>query len=58
MTALTDVWVLVKRAIARIRNEPETLMNVTAMPVIFILMFTYVFGGAILLPGRGSYHES
>jgi ABC-2 type transport system permease protein len=54
---LTDVWVLVKRAIARIRNEPETLMNVTAMPVIFILMFTYVFGGAILLPSSGSYHE-
>ena len=53
----TDVWVLVKRAIARIRNEPETLMNVTAMPVIFILMFAYVFGGAIALPGGGNYHE-
>ncbi|HEX6518691.1 MAG TPA: ABC transporter permease [Streptosporangiaceae bacterium] len=54
---LSDVWVLIRRAIARIRNEPETLMNVTAMPVIFILMFTYVFGGAIALPGHGSYHE-
>ena len=54
---LTDVWVLLKRAIARIRNEPETLMDVTIMPVIFILMFTYVFGGAIGLPGGGSYHE-
>jgi ABC transporter DrrB family efflux protein len=53
----TDVWVLVKRAIARIRNEPESLMNVTVMPVIFILMFAYVFGGAISLPGHGSYHE-
>src|SRR5580698_8134271 len=51
---LTDVWVLLKRAIARIRNEPETLMDVTIMPVIFILMFTYVFGGAIGLPGGGS----
>jgi ABC transporter DrrB family efflux protein len=54
---MTDVWVLVKRAIARIRNEPETLMDVTAMPVIFILMFAYVFGGAIRLPASGSYHE-
>src|ERR1700678_4503820 len=54
---LTDVWVLLKRAIARIRNEPETLMDVTIMPVIFILMFTYVFGGAIRLPGSGNYHE-
>jgi len=54
---LTDVWVLIKRAIARIRNEPETLMDVTAMPVIFILMFAYVFGGSIPLPHHGSYHE-
>ena len=53
----TDVWVLTKRSIARIRREPETLADVTIMPVIFILMFAYVFGGAIALPGGGSYHE-
>src|SRR2546430_15056297 len=53
----TDVRVLTKRSIARIRREPETLADVTFMPVIFILMFAYVFGGAILLPGHGSYHE-
>jgi ABC-2 type transport system permease protein len=52
-----DVWVLTKRSITRIRNEPETLADVTFMPVIFILMFAYVFGGAIALPGHGSYHE-
>jgi ABC-2 type transport system permease protein len=54
---MTDVWVLVRRAIARIKNEPETLMDVTLMPIIFILMFAYVFGGAIRLPAGGSYHE-
>ena len=54
---VTDVWVLVKRALARIRREPETLADVTFQPVIFILMFAYVFGGAIGLPGGGSYHE-
>jgi ABC-2 type transport system permease protein len=54
---MTDIWVLVRRALARIRNEPETLMDVTVMPVIFILMFAYVFGGSIGLPGGGSYHE-
>ncbi len=54
---LTDVWVLTKRSIARIRREPETLGDVTFQPVIFILMFAYVFGGAILLPGGGNYHE-
>src|ERR1700678_4509260 len=54
---VTDVWVLVKRALARIRREPETLADVTFQPVIFILMFAYVFGGAIRLPGSGNYHE-
>ena len=54
---VTDLWVLTKRSIARIRREPETLADVTFMPVIFILMFAYVFGGAIALPGGGSYHE-
>src|ERR1700722_4715753 len=54
---ITDVQVLTKRSIARIRREPETLADVTIMPVIFILMFAYVFGGAIALPGAGSYHE-
>src|SRR5580693_559276 len=54
---VTDVRVLVTRSIARIRREPETLADVTFLPVIFILMFAYVFGGAIILPGSGSYHE-
>jgi ABC-2 type transport system permease protein len=54
---VTDVWVLTKRSIARIRREPETLADVTIQPVLFILMFAYVFGGAIGLPGGGNYHE-
>ena len=53
---LNDVWVLTKRSIARIRNEPETLSDVTIQPVLFVLMFAYVFGGAIGV-GGGNYHE-
>ena len=54
---LNDVWVLTKRSIARIRREPETLSQVTIQPVMFVLMFAYVFGGAIGIPGGGNYHE-
>jgi ABC-2 type transport system permease protein len=54
---LNDVWVLTKRSIARIRREPETLSEVTIQPVMFVLMFAYVFGGAIAIPGGGNYHE-
>ncbi|MGH3192204.1 MAG: ABC transporter permease [Streptosporangiaceae bacterium] len=54
---ITDVWVLTKRSIARIRREPETLAEVTIQPILFVLMFAYVFGGAIGIPGGGNYHE-
>jgi ABC transporter DrrB family efflux protein len=55
--ALTDSLVLTWRSLARIVREPETLMNVTVQPVMFVLLFAYVFGGAIGLPGGGSYRE-
>src|ERR1700728_1191867 len=54
---VTDVWVLTKRSIARIRREPEILAEVTIQPILFVLMFAYVFGGAIGIPGGGNYHE-
>ena len=55
---LTDVWVLTRRSIARIRREPETLSDVTIQPVLFVLMFAYVFGGAIGgLGGGDKYHS-
>ena len=54
---VSDVGVLVKRTFIRIISEPETLADVTLLPVIFILMFAYVFGGAIKIPGGGNYHE-
>src|SRR6185437_1341491 len=55
--AVKDTWVLTRRNIARIAREPEQLSDVTIQPVIFVLLFTYVFGSAILLPGGGSYHQ-
>ena len=54
---LGDVWVLTRRSLARIRREPETLSDVTIQPVMFVLMFAYVFGGAIGIPGGGNYHS-
>jgi ABC transporter DrrB family efflux protein len=55
--AVTDSLVLTWRSLARIAREPETLMDVTVQPLMFVLLFAYVFGGAIGLPGGGSYHE-
>jgi ABC-2 type transport system permease protein len=40
---LTFSW----RAVLKIKHVPEQLFDVTASPIIFLLMFTYLFGGAI-----------
>jgi ABC-2 type transport system permease protein len=55
--AVSDSLVLTWRSVARIAREPETLMDVTVQPLMFVLLFAYVFGGAIGLPGGGSYDE-
>jgi ABC transporter DrrB family efflux protein len=55
--AIKDTWVLVGRSVMRIAREPEQLADVTIQPVIFVLLFSYVFGSAIHLPGGGSYHQ-
>lgn len=55
--AIRDALVLTRRSLARMAREPETLMNVTVQPIVFVLLFAYVFGSAIPLPGGGSYHD-
>ncbi len=55
--AFKNTLVVAKRNIARIAREPEQLLDVTVQPVIFVLLFTYVFGSAVVLPGGGNYHE-
>jgi ABC-2 type transport system permease protein len=41
------------RALLKLRHVPEQLFDVVAIPVVFTLMFTYLFGGALAgSPGR------
>src|SRR5215472_12767593 len=55
--AIRDALVLTRRSLTRIAREPETLMDVTVQPIVFVLLFAYVFGSAIPLPGGGNYHD-
>ena len=45
---------LAGRSIVKIRKNPETLLDVTIQPIIFLVLFVYLFGGA-LQGGTGSY---
>ncbi|GIF14840.1 ABC transporter permease [Actinoplanes teichomyceticus] len=44
---------LAKRSLIKTMRTPEALLDVTLQPVIFLLMFTYLFGGAI----AGNRHD-
>ena len=49
--------VLTGRNLVHIAREPLQLSDVTIQPVLFTLLFVYVFGAGIALPGGGSYKD-
>jgi ABC transporter DrrB family efflux protein len=55
--ALSDTVVLAKRGLLRIRRQPDLLVGFTVQPVMFVLLFVYVFGGAIDTPGFEDYTD-
>jgi ABC-type multidrug transport system permease subunit len=50
-TSFEDTTVLAKRNLLRIPRQPDLLIAYTIQPVMFVLLFVYVFGGAIQTPG-------
>ncbi len=56
--ALGDGVVVAQRNIIKIKRVPDLLVGVTLGPIMFVLLFAYVFGGAIAVPGlEGGYRE-
>lgn len=53
---LHDTWVIAKRGLVHMKRQPEALSDATIQPVMFVLLFGFVFGGAIDVPG-GDYRE-
>ncbi len=52
-----DTWVIARRGLIHMKRQPEALSDATIQPIMFVLLFAYVFGGAIDVPGGGSYRE-
>ena len=48
---LRDTGLLTGRSLRAIPRVPERLLDVTIQPIVFILLFLYVFGSAIHVPG-------
>ena len=59
---LHDIWVIAWRGLVHLLRQPEQLSDATIQPVMFVVLFAYVFGGAIDVPGGsesggGQYRE-
>jgi ABC-2 type transport system permease protein len=56
-STLSDSLVVTWRNLKRIPRIPELAVFAILQSVMFVLLFAFVFGGAIPLPGGGSYRE-
>ncbi len=48
---ITDTLIIAERNLVRLKRAPDLLLAFTVQPVMFALLFAYVFGGAIRTPG-------
>lgn len=48
---VSDHWTTTKRNLIKIKRVPDILVFTTLQPIMFVLLFTYVYGGAIQVPG-------
>ncbi len=44
---VADALVILKRNLIKFRRQPEMLIGYTVQPIMFVLLFVYVFGGSI-----------
>jgi ABC transporter DrrB family efflux protein len=48
---VSDTLVIAERNLVRLPRAPDLLLAFTVQPIMFVLLFRYVFGGAIQTPG-------
>jgi ABC-2 type transport system permease protein len=54
---LRDSWTEAVRHLRALPRNPELLVFATVQPVMFVLLFVYVFGGSITVPGYSDYTQ-
>jgi ABC transporter DrrB family efflux protein len=55
--SIRDCWTEASRHLRALPRNPEVLAFSTIQPVMFVLLFAYVFGGAIMVPGYDDYKQ-
>jgi len=54
---VADTAVVARRNLLRIPRQPDLWVSFTIQPIMFVLLFVYVFGGAIQTPGFDDYAD-
>ena len=54
---VSDTLVVAERNLLRLPRAPDLLLAFTVQPIMFVLLFVYVFGGAISTPGFDDYAD-
>jgi len=54
---LSDAWQMALRNFRRIQRTPELIMFALVQPIVFILLFAFVFGGAIDVGDQTTYRQ-
>jgi ABC-2 type transport system permease protein len=57
LDAVNDAAVVAKRNLIKIKRVPDLLVFTTLSPIMFVLLFAYVFGGAIDPSGGGAAYR-
>ncbi|MFC5183709.1 ABC transporter permease [Actinomadura harenae] len=52
-----DGWILVKRILTHLKHSPGQLITLLIFPAIMVVLFGYVLGSSIVVPGGGNYRE-
>ena len=55
--ALTDSWTITQRDLSHWARQPTQVIVTLLFPVMLVLMFGYLFGGQMQVPGGGDYRE-
>jgi ABC-2 type transport system permease protein len=55
--AMSDCWTIVRRGLLHLVRQPSNIAWQLGFPVVSVLLFGYVFGSAMSVPGGGDYRE-
>jgi ABC-2 type transport system permease protein len=56
LQTIDEIRLLAGRSLRHIPRIPEKAFGAVILPVVFVVLFSYVFGSAITIPGGGDYH--